>query len=274
MTVEQDGNDVRVARPARTPEPWQPAPASLILSSETVHVWRAELNVAGSEIRRLYTSLSEDERERAATIVFDRVRSRFIVSRGVLRGILSSYLGEPPGELRFGYGEFGKPAVTARRGHRQSPICFNVSHTQDILLVAVATRDIGVDIERVEHRCVQNSIQIAEQHFSAEDLAFLVQMPGYLRQKSFLALWTRKEAVAKAVGRGLSLSLDRIPVLPLTAADSVEFVTVVRGADDGRRWTVMTLNPGPGYVGALAVVGSNLRIVRWQWTESPADQTT
>src|SRR5262249_3681140 len=91
---------------------WRPSPAELTLTSAEVHVWRAPLDPVASCLERLQYSLSADELQRAARFHFPRDRRRFTVARGVLREILSRYLGVPSAALKFRYSAYGKPALT------------------------------------------------------------------------------------------------------------------------------------------------------------------
>jgi 4'-phosphopantetheinyl transferase len=81
------------------------------LGVEEVHLWRAGLDCSQAVLEKLTKTLSADEAERADRIHFACDRSRFIVSRGVLREILSQYLGCTPAQIRFSYGSSGKPKL-------------------------------------------------------------------------------------------------------------------------------------------------------------------
>ena len=90
---------------------WSPPPTDLTLSGDDVHVWRAALDQPEWRIRQLASTLSADERARAARFYFEHDRRHFIVGRGLLRAILGCYLGIEPHRLAFGYGAHGKPAL-------------------------------------------------------------------------------------------------------------------------------------------------------------------
>jgi 4'-phosphopantetheinyl transferase len=80
----------------------------------------------------------------ASKFHFQRDRDRFVSGRGQLRELLASYLGEPPGKLRFRYSSYGKPALSGFELH------FNVSHSGGLALLAFSTdHEIGVDDVRV-----------------------------------------------------------------------------------------------------------------------------
>ena len=73
------------------------------LTGSDVHVWSTSLEVHPERVSQLESLLSEDEADRARSLLFGRERLRFIVGRGVLREILGRYLHKPPHLLRFSY---------------------------------------------------------------------------------------------------------------------------------------------------------------------------
>src|SRR5262249_31031295 len=74
-----------------------------------LHVWRAPLDLAKTELERLYSLLSRDEQERAERFAASQARTHFIAARAILRKILSAYVKTSAAELLFTYGEYGKP---------------------------------------------------------------------------------------------------------------------------------------------------------------------
>lgn len=111
-----------------------------------VHVWRVELSRLGPRLPRLWDCLAADERVRAERFHRVRDRDRFVAGRGALRVLLASYCDTRPELLRFGYGPQGKPGLA----DAESPLRFNVAHSGDLAIIAVAHgREVGVDIERV-----------------------------------------------------------------------------------------------------------------------------
>src|SRR5262249_58019127 len=106
--------------------------------------------------------------QRAARFHFPRDRRRFTVARGVLREILSRYLGVPSAALKFRYSAYGKPALTDVVDN--AGLRFNVSHSHEMALVAVTRgRAIGVDIEYLGREI--RGEEIAERFFSSRERA-------------------------------------------------------------------------------------------------------
>jgi 4'-phosphopantetheinyl transferase len=240
---------------------WQPRPAQLLLGADEVHVWRAPLDSNDPGLARLAGTLVGDEQERARRYYFEKDRRHFIAGRGLLREILGSYLGWDPARLGFTYGAHGKPSLA----EPASPLCFNVSHSAGLLLVALAWgRQVGVDVERINEEL--RHAEIAERFFSAHERAALAALPPALREQAFFACWTRKEAYIKARGRGLSIPLASFDVALAPGLP----VALLASRDDPRqegRWSLMELAPGPGYAGALAVEGKGWRLWCGQWPD-------
>ena len=236
----------------------------LTLGANDVHVWRAPLDQSPSILERLYSLLSEDEKERARRFHFEIDRQHFIVARGCLRTLLSGYLRLPPAELQFQYGSYGKPQLTTQNAQQQ-PLNFNVAHAGSLALFAF-TRigDIGVDLEHIRPEFTGDDI--ARRFFSANEIAELNELSPELRIKGFFDCWTRKEAFIKAIGIGLSLSLDQFDV-SLGPADEPKLLTTRWDQTEAGRWSLKTLDVGPDYVAALAVAGHG-----WHLTYREVDQ--
>ena len=134
---------------------------------------------------------SGNERERAARFHFQKDRDHFVAARGILRLILGHYLDQPPEQLRFSYGPFGKPSLAGEADGQQ--LQFNVSHARGLALYAFARgRALGIDIEYV--RADLAGDEIAERFFSRQEVSALRALPENARTHAFFNCWTRKEA--------------------------------------------------------------------------------
>src|SRR5258707_8204663 len=106
-------------------------------------------------------------------------------------------------DLRFHPG--GKPYL-----HGGSGIEFNLSHSHDMLVVAVSCTPLGVDLEAI--RPVPYALTVAEHWFAPVEYAACLNLRGQDREFAFLRLWTRKEAYLKARGEGLQRALNSFAV--------------------------------------------------------------
>lgn len=215
-------------------------PSGIALPPDTLHIWTAELN---RQHDTSWQTLSPDEQARAARFIHETIRRRFIAARGMLRAVLSQYLNVPPDAIPFVYGQRGKPTVPGTR------LSFNLSHSENLALLGiVSAREIGVDVE--QRRSIPEMPTMARDYFSPLEQTTLFDFPPEQRDEAFLACWTRKEAYIKAVGEGFALPLRDFDV-SLASDVPPRFLRIKD--DDPSRWTLIHLEPAPGYIGAACV---------------------
>jgi len=112
----------------------------------------------------------------------------------------------------FLIGEHGKPSLL-----EFPDIHFNISHCRAGIAVAIARRPVGIDIE-----CIGRGNDVLARHvLSAEEYALMQQSPD--PKAEFARLWTRKEALVKLTGRGLTDDLRQLLSLPIY--NNVEITT-------------------------------------------------
>lgn len=241
---------------------WLPAPPGpLALAPDEVHVWRASLRPPPDVLARLEAHLSPDERARAARFHFPRHRTAFVAGRGVQRDILARYTGLTPDRLAYREGPYGKPELAGAGEERG--IRFNVSNSGDLALYAVTLRrEIGVDLEQL--RPMPDGRDIARRFFSAPENEVFTALAEEVRDVAFFRCWTRKEAYIKAIGEGLSMPLDRFDVA-FAPGEPARILHTRGNPAEAERWTMLALEPGPGYVGALAVEGAGWHPFLFSW---------
>lgn len=102
------------------------------------------------------------------------------------------------------YGEKGKPHI-----ENLDEVHFNISHSGHYVVCAVATTEIGIDIERIR----KVNLRIAERFFSASEIKDLMNYEEQDRMQYFITLWTIKESFLKAIGRGLTQHLNSFTII-------------------------------------------------------------
>ncbi|MFI3260635.1 MAG: 4'-phosphopantetheinyl transferase superfamily protein [bacterium] len=101
-------------------------------------------------------------------------------------------------DLNFIYNEHGKPFIN------NCPVKFNISHTDNMVVVAFSEYEIGVDVEKVNEfsenlvSYIFDEIEIKEYSDLLTDLVFLTNV------------WTKREAYLKMVGTGISSDFNNI----------------------------------------------------------------
>jgi 4'-phosphopantetheinyl transferase len=149
--------------------------------------------------------LSPEERERELRFHFERDRKQFVITRALVRSVLSRYAALAPAAWEFTASSHGRPQVVQEAARH---LCFNLSHTAGLVVMAVsAAQDMGVDTENVAIRTAP--LDVANSFFSTDEVAGLNALPFAQRQQRFFEYWTLKEAWIKARSMGLSIPLDQ-----------------------------------------------------------------
>lgn len=181
-----------------------------------------------------------------------RLHYRQKLGRTPLRTVLAAYLGIAAEQVVLVDGEHGRPELASAH---QPSLGFNWSHSGEHALIAVARRIVpGIDLERQRPRA--RALEIAERYFSADEAAALAALPAADRSVAFLELWTAKEAVLKALGRGIAFGLDRLSIA--RGADHLRLQRLE--GDDADAWQLRRLAIAPELIAALAWRGEERRI--------------
>jgi 4'-phosphopantetheinyl transferase len=190
--------------------------------------------------------LSVDEIERARRFHFDLHRHRYVAGRAAVRRALASVVGADPVDLVFDYGEHGRPDLA---GHPM--ISFNLSNSDAVGLLAVsAVGRVGVDVEVVRGDFAD--LRVADRFFAPGEIRRLRALPATERDLAFFRCWTRKEALLKAHGAGLTLPLRgfEVSLEPDEPAALIDAGAVL-GTGRWQLYDVSSLVPG--CVAAVAV---------------------
>jgi len=214
-------------------------------------VWRIGLD-DDSRADAYWPLLSEHERSRADRCPGAVHRRRYIVAHGALRVLLADYVDVMPRAIAYEIGAHGKPALPADL-FSSARVEFNLSHSEDIALVAVArARPVGVDVQHwspdVEH------LRLAQRFFSPRECDALRALSDSSDRiaAGFFAAWTRKEAYLKATGDGIARGLQHFDV-SLAPGDRARLLADRLDHDATTRWSMEAFEPAPGYSAAVVV---------------------
>lgn len=218
------------------------------LITNTVHVWRAHLDHEADKIESFYSELSSSERERADRLVRLQDRQRFIISHGILRHLLASYIQMPITEIAYQLNERGKPYL--RSEINQNNLQFNMSDSNAFALYAITIgREVGIDIEWQRHDI--DVMGIVERFFTPVEKREFFELEKRDRFQAFYRLWACKEAYIKVIGQGLSFSLNRFDV-KIMAENMNALIAVDGDKDVVSRWSLGSIDAPNGYAAALA----------------------
>ena len=195
------------------------------LGKAEIHLWWLPLTLSKSQQEAALLLLSDKQRDR-----YNRRKSKvrqqsYLAGRYYLLTLLSQYTETPPDEILLSYTSLDKPFLT----NREHDIEFNFTDTNIQHRSSDNTGDhyglfafcknhaIGVDIESLERKA--NFLAISESRFSQSEQQFVKDSSGNINPQRCLAIWTRKEAFGKAVGRGINYNMN---ALDLSSAENNE----------------------------------------------------
>jgi 4'-phosphopantetheinyl transferase len=232
---------------------WLPAPKTLILSSDDVHIWRINLHQSELQLQSFQETLSSDEITRAERFYFPEHRQRFVAGRGTLRAILGQYLGIYPKQVEFEYQARGKPLLAAKFADKG--LLFNLSHSQNLALLGVSYQhQIGVDLEYI--RTMSDLENLAKRFFSYREYEHLRLVSSQEQQQMFFRYWTCKEAYLKATGDGL-VQLEEVEISLIQNQPSQLLVS--------GDWSLSELTPADNFAAAVVVAGNNMNLRCWEY---------
>src|SRR5690349_7344588 len=175
--------------------------------------------------------------------------------RAPLRALLGAYLDLPPGAVELAECAHGRPRLA---GTLAGKLDFNWTHSGDCALVAIG-RDVtpGIDVER--RRTRPRGLDIARRYFAPDEAEWLASQPPEDRDEAFLTLCTGKEAVLKALGRGLAFGMHRLAI-----GREMERLRLLRlEGDEAATWQLQPLDVDRNHVAALAWRGAPRRVAQW-----------
>jgi 4'-phosphopantetheinyl transferase len=220
----------------------------------------ADLAVPPDRLRRLTAGFTPRERQRAASFATGEWRDRWSSARGTLREVLGRALRIAPEEVALRYRPHGKPELDPACALRAGELRFNLSHSGERALIALARVEVGADVERLKKRRTDD---IARRFFVPGEKERLFALAPADREQAFFRLWTCKEAFLKVTGEGLSRSTRSYEVE--VGPDGARLLWAARLPDAAGRFSVFPLDPGNGYAAALFAEAQGLTLRRFRW---------
>lgn len=209
------------------------------LPNDEVHLWYTYLQPRNFHLDKLFQILSDDEKIRLDKFHFRKDKEYFIIGRGILRLLLSAYVGIRPKDVKFYYGVNGKPFL-----NMTSNINFNLSHSGQLLVLAFTrNKMIGVDIEHIESIDIQN---IATNFFSQMEYKMFESINELERLISFFKWWTRKESYIKAIGKGITQCLKEFDVTVLPDHEP-KILNIRNDSMEADSWSLHDILIDPNY---------------------------
>ncbi|UQB30165.1 4'-phosphopantetheinyl transferase superfamily protein [Pseudomonas tremae] len=220
-------------------------------NKESTKVWVSRLSQCQSpSLLRTYKNLlSAEENVRLNTLVFERDKRSYLISRALIRTLLSHHTGIEPSELKFGTGKYGKPYLTHPKLSSGS-IHFNLSHTADLAIACVSFGNmVGIDTEAT---LGAPPLEIMREHFTQGEVLELMACAPGARFDHFWAVWTLKECCTKATGIGLSTPLNQLS-FSLLRQGEIQLLTKPVSPFFEKPWWFAQWRPTPNHMAALCL---------------------
>lgn len=209
-----------------------------LLTSASVKLWLQALDVPHAD-----------------SVVERRLAQKRAANRAVRERLLAELPDLDLGAMRRGH--YGKPYLPAPHAH----VGFNPSDSGGWCLIGMAAgTELGVDLEVVQSR--PKAMAIARRHFPAAEVDWLATQSD--PERAFLRLWTLKEALFKAIGRGLGYGLGQARFEPGDEGH-LRLADLSGPASPANRWSVHSLDLGADHVAAVVYEGPP-RTLHWPST--------
>lgn len=227
------------------------------LSNDKIHVFL--LNLEEFNYKEFLFCLSEEESERAARLKVEEKKKQFVVTRAVLRKLLSKSLSKVEEEIVFLYGQHKKPYIENKLNNKS--VEFNISHSGEYALIAITLdRKVGVDIEKINNDVDYQSL--SKRFFSEKENKELDKTDKEKKLDAFYRAWVRKESFIKAIGKGIVFGLDNFSVS--LGDNKKNKVNIVSKDIDSEQWYCYDLMEVINYKTALTSCNESAEIIFYQ----------
>ncbi|MDI1323388.1 MAG: 4'-phosphopantetheinyl transferase superfamily protein [Algoriphagus sp.] len=211
-------------------------------------MWRIYIPDHIESVETEFNLLHKDEQLKSEFFLKEEDRIRFILSKIYLKKLLSNYLKVEPSQLEFKYSEQNKPILI-----NYPMINFNLSHSGQYIIIGFANKwSVGVDIELMNtHIDLYNLINNC---MSSPEVSVILnsEMP----RQMFYKYWTRKEALLKGIGIGLT---DRLK--DINCNDGLNLVPI-EFSGFASPWKVWSFEMDNSYSVSIAL-DSAIRVMRF-----------
>ncbi|WP_199431295.1 4'-phosphopantetheinyl transferase family protein [Qaidamihabitans albus] len=222
-------------------------------------VWWATPLATSGEFLAL---LNPAERERLHAYRREADQRRFLTGRVLARTLAGQRLGVDPAAVELDATcadcgrQHGPPRVPG------APLALSISHSGDRIAVALTGGTaVGIDVETVNRRADDSLISYA---LSDAERAAIAGLPDDERAEAFFTYWARKEAVMKATGRGLRISLRGLTLS--AAGEPPRLLAAADGELSPEATSMADLTPGEEYRATVAVLsGAGLTVTEQWW---------
>jgi len=222
----------------------------LDLNHGDVHLWFTfpDQIKDPSLLKSYHDLMNEEDKKKCYRYMFEKDRHTCLVTRALVRTVLSRYTEKPPTAWQFDKNEHGRPEIVP--DDNTPGLRFNLAHTQGLIACAVALdNDVGVDVENLVRKKVD--LKIADRFFSAAEANEMRSQPENTQKDRFFDYWTLKESLTKAWGRGLALNLGKFTFTIIDRHLDISFDSSLNTYPED--WQFYLLRPTDEHKAAVAI---------------------
>ena len=155
------------------------------------------------EYNRWYSLMSKEKQQRVDRFRLEDDKKRTVVGEMLARKAISEWCNVPAETIQFDKNEYGKPFAVGLA------VEFNISHSGDYVVCAVDDKPVGIDVEKIrpidlsvaKYFCTSEELVYLFGHFPCDnEFCYTTDEIVLVR---FFELWTKKEACAKCIGKGI-----------------------------------------------------------------------
>ncbi|MCP4297231.1 MAG: 4'-phosphopantetheinyl transferase superfamily protein [Proteobacteria bacterium] len=229
----------------------QPGSSKLTISSDEIHLWfvNPEQITDPKLLDAYYPLLSEEEKVRQKRFIFEKHQHQYLITRALVRTVLSKYCDVAPQDWKFGKNSYGRPFID--EVHNQNSLRFNLTHTDGLIVCALTLdKDLGVDVEDEFRK--SETTGIAHRFFAPEEVQNLNEQPQNEQKSRFFDFWTLKESYIKACGMGLAIPLGHFS-FDLSQKSKIGISFVTERKDNPGDWQFWLFKPNPLHKVAVGI---------------------
>ncbi len=212
------------------------------MAMDFVDVWQGCINQESDDYSRAWSVLDTAEQAQAHKITSAVRHKEYVQIHAQLRYTLANTIQQAPEKIVINKTATGKPYLAD-----YPDLVFNISHTTDLFLIAIAKNcQLGIDVEQRRSRLNLNGL--VSKCFSEEEQTYWRQLADAEQLSTFYKYWTRKEAFVKATGQGIVLGLNQCVI---DANNINQFLSIPKQCTAVNDWFVYDLDVGEQHFAAL-----------------------
>jgi len=220
--------------------------SNLSITPGELHLWWLPLTISDVNKEFTLSLLNDKQRSKYNRKSPEHLKEAYLAGRYYLFTLLAAYKKCKPHEINLSYSRLNKPSLVG-----ESHIQFNFTDTvfdkQSYGLFAFCLdKEVGVDLEALNRK--SDFSRIAQRRFTKQEFDYVSENTGQVSPEKCLAIWTRKEAYGKAIGKGINFQMNERNLV-----SSSSFTHNFN--DENGDWRLLQIQPDPRFIASVVHQG-------------------